>query len=158
MQHYIEYMVHKAYTCVYKESLLYVRVCCALRWKSSFTIDFQLKVVFTHLNHCAALLLLLLLQLLLLGVVGLINAVVIVAVLVCVCVYISVCLVYLHAIFYGRTLGTLSICTPLFVFSSCFPPYSSAAFVPCPPIGWTVCLFAIGLVLRLQNCNRCLSH
>lgn len=49
---------------------------------------------------------------------------------------------------------------PLFVFSSCLlvvPPYSSSAFVPCPPIGWTVCLFAIGLVLRLQNCNRCLS-
>lgn len=120
MQHYIEYMVHKAYICVYKESLLYVRVCCALRWKSSFTIDFQLKVVFTHLNHCAALLLLLLLQMLLLGVVGLINAVVIVAVLVCVCVCISVCLVYLHAIFYGRTLGTLSICTP----SSFSPPVS----------------------------------
>lgn len=115
----------------------------------------SIKTCFTHLNHCAALLLLLfLLQLPLLVVVGLINAVAIVSVCVCVCK--CVCLVYLHAIFYSRTLGTLSICTssslhPLLFWST--PLSTSFAFLP------PICLFAFGLVLRLrlQNCNWCLS-
>lgn len=115
----------------------------------------SIKTCFTHLNHCAALLLLLLLlHLLLLVVVGVINGVAIVAVRMCVCK--CVCLVYLHAIFYSRTLGTLSICalSSLHPLLFCSTPLSTS-FAFLPPI----CLFAFGLVLRLrlQNCNWCLS-
>lgn len=74
---------------------------------------------------------------------------------VCVCVWVclSVCLVYLHAIFYGRTLGTLSICTlSAFASISLSPPH-----LLFPHSFFSVCLFAFGLVLRLQNCNWWLS-